>query len=112
MIVRQEHRTVLRFPFDPTTTAVTRHLPPRVVGMSAPGVDARVGRTTHETAQRFPMGSMPVQLSPVGALRHAVGQVNVLIPQITQQAAETAQDCELVQDQANDTLRLLVGIEL
>ena len=112
MIVRQEHRTVLRLPFDPTTTAVTRHLPPRIEGTSAPGVGARVGRTTHETAQRLPMRSMPVQLSPVRAGRHAVRHLDVMLPQITQQAAEAAQDCELVQDQANDALRLLVGIEL
>ena len=92
VIVGQEHRTVLRFPFDPTTAAVARHLPPRVEGPSAPGVGARIGRTTHEMAQRLPMRSMPVQLPPVGAARHAVGHLDVMLPQVTQQAAEAAQE--------------------
>ena len=58
------------------------------------------------------MRSMPLQLSPVRAGRHAVRQLDLVLPQVTQQAAEAAQGRELVQDQPHDVLHLLVGIEL
>ena len=58
------------------------------------------------------MRSMPLQLSPAGAARHAVGDLDVMLQQVAQQSAEAAQTGELVQDQVQDRLHLLVGIEL
>ena len=55
---------------------------------------------------------MPLQLSPVRAAGHAVGHLDVVLPQVAQQATDAAQAGELVQDQADDALHLLVGIEL
>jgi hypothetical protein len=67
---------------------------------------------TQQLPQRFPLRPVPKQLS---ALRSAVGtkgQLQLVLAQITHHAADTAQDGELLQDQADQVLHLFVGIEL
>ena len=81
-------------------------------GVSPPGVGAGIGRAPQQAAQRFPMWSMPVQLPAVGTAGHTKGQIDLLLPQVAQQAAEAAQHGKLFEDQSEDTLHLLVGIEL
>ena len=58
------------------------------------------------------MRAMPLQPAPIRAARRAVGQIDAVLPQVAEQAAKAPRGREPIQDQADDALHLLVGIEL
>ena len=98
--------------FDPSAAALAWHGAAPIAGPSAPGVSARIGRMTQQLPQRFSLRLVPLQLSGLRSARGPERQLHLVLPQITQHAADAAQDGELLQDQASHLLHLLVGIEL
>ncbi len=112
VVVAQEHGAVLGFAPDATAAAATRSDAPRIRGIATPGIDAGISRVAHQLPQRLAVWRPPSQLSAVRPAEGAPWQLDPLLPQVTRQPAEAPQDRESPQDQPQDLLDLLVGIEL
>jgi hypothetical protein len=59
----------------------------------------------------LPIGTMPLQLPPIGPGVRPNRQANPVMDQVAQQAVQSPLAIELVEDQVHHLLRLLVGVE-
>src|SRR5262249_37575726 len=108
VVVAQEHKTIFRLAMDTTRASLAGHVAARIDGPSTPGVDACIRWTTQQLPQRFTLRLVPLQVPALRSAHGAERQLNLLLPQETQQAADAAAGGELVQDQANHLPHLLV----
>ena len=74
-------------------------------------VIASVDRVMQHILKRLPIGTMPLQLPPVGSVVRPNRQADAVMHQVAQQPVQAPLAVELVEDEPHDALRLLVRVE-
>ena len=108
---RQQHQPLAGIFHHPPGVRPAGDLPARPGLPAAVGVIPGVGRVVQHVLQRLPGGAPPFELSLRRAGVNPDRQLDLLGHQVAEHAVERSQPAEGAEDEADDVLRLLVGIE-
>ena len=108
---RQQHQPLVLGPHHPPGVRAAGKLPARV-GLPPPvGVVAGVGGVAQHVLQRLPGRAPPFQVAFRRPRAHPGRQLDLVLHQVAQHRVERPQAPEGPEDEPDDMLRLLVGVE-
>jgi hypothetical protein len=108
---REQHQPLVLGPYYAPGVRAARDLPAGIDLTAPEGVIARVGRVAQHVLQRLPGRAPPFQVALRRPRARADRKLDLVLHEVTQDGVEGPEPGERGEDEADDVLRLLVGVE-
>src|SRR5215471_4863513 len=107
----EQDQALLGRAHGPSRSRTAGHLTPWIARPVAPAVVPRINGMMQQVLQRDTVGAAPFELTAVGAVVRSNRHADVVLDQVVQEAADATLPLKLVEQQADHTLYLLVGVQ-